>query len=662
MHPLRVAFLWHFHQPDYRSHNGFALPWVRLHAAKDYTWLPSLISSFPALVHTFNVVPSLVDQLSAYGHGTTDMLQNEANRLINGQSPEQPEAFSRALTVLNSSRSIAHLRHDELHRQALAGEWHAWTLQEWIDLTVCYHLAWCSPLLRLENEHVKGLLRKGFSYTSSELHELMQICVRACVDVVPTLRQLYHSGRIDLSVTPYHHPILPLLCNTDSAREALPESVLPLTAFAYPDDASAQIASALISAKHTFGANLHGMWPAEGSISNEALRLFAKYGVRWVASDEGVLQKSLGDAYTATAKYRAWSIGEQNETISVLFRDRALSDSIGFTYSLWEAEHAADDFMRRLEERRQLIVQNDGEDALIDSVVSIILDGENCWEFYDHNGEPFLRALCARLSDSTRYACIGMHEASRPTRTLQRIVAGSWIGASFDVWIGSPLNNLAWTLLREARAALAAMPEGKAQGSAIHTDPSLWDDMLSAESSDWFWWYDDRHDAPNKHDFDVLFRERLTTIFDACGVQPSIDLSISLYDYTVAEGAGKGIVHVSYGSVAMHTGDQIVRSIGIETSDAWQRMSLRLERRPQGAEQVTLTIRTNGHAERRARANVDGLSWWSEHLEESIQWDDDRMIAIYLLFNDSWTVEVEEESDDGQHRSTTIELQTSAKG
>lgn len=659
MHPLRVAFLWHFHQPDYRSHNGFALPWVRLHAVKDYAWLPSLISSYPGLVHTFNVVPSLLDQLAAYGHGTTDMLQQEASRLIDEHLPAQPEAFSRALTVLNSSKAIEHPRHDALHRQALAGTWHTWTLQDWIDLTVWYHLAWCSPQLRIESDSVKGLLGKGSSYTTTDLLTLMQICVDACVDVVPTLRRLYHAGRIDLSVTPYHHPILPLLCNTDSTLEALPDTMLPSKSFAYPDDASKQISTALESATHAFDSNIRGMWPAEGSISNEAIRLFARHGVHWVASDEGVLENSLGDAYTPTSKFRAWSVGEHGETVSVLFRDRALSDSIGFTYSSWDADLAADDFIQRLEERRRLIVEQDGENALLDSVVSIILDGENCWEFYEGNGEPFLKALCTRLSDSTQYACIGMHEASRTTQALHRIVAGSWIGSSFDVWIGSPLKNLAWTLLREARVALASMPDSNAEDSVMRTNTSVWDDMFSAESSDWFWWYDERHNAPNKQDFDTLFRERLKTIFTACGVQPSVDLAISLYDHTADEGAEKGAVHISYGSVAMHSGDQIVRSIATETSDAWQRLSLRLERRPEGAEQVTLTLRSDAQPDRRARVNVDGLSWWSEQPEESMQWDGERTVVIYVQFRASWSVEVEEESNDGQHRSTTVVLNAS---
>lgn len=659
MHPLRVAFLWHFHQPDYRSHKGFALPWVRLHATKDYAWLPALIASFPGLVHTFNVVPSLLDQLAAYGHGTTDMLQQEASRLVDGNYPERPEAFSHALTVLHSAKTIVHPRHDQLHREALTGTWHTWTLQEWIDLTVWYHLAWCSPHIRIENEHIKGLLGQGALFSATDLLLLMQASVEACVDVVPTLRQLFHAGRIDLSVTPYHHPILPLLCNTNSTIEALPNALLPEKPFMYPEDASKQIGMALKSASHAFDAKILGMWPAEGSISNEAVQLFAKHGVHWIASDEGVLENSLGNAYTPTSKFKAWSVGENGESVSVLFRDRALSDSIGFTYSSWDANRAADDFIQRLEERRRLIVQHDGEHALLDSVVTIILDGENCWEFYEGNGEPFLKALCARLSDSTQYACIGMHEASRTTQTLHHVVAGSWIGSSFDVWIGSPLKNLAWTLLQEARAAIASNSDGDAEVRVSNTNNTTWDEMFSAESSDWFWWYDERHVAPNKHDFDTLFRERLQTIFAACSVQPSVDLSISLYEHAMAHGAEKGTIHISYGSVAMHSGDQIARSISTETSEAWQRITLRLERLPQDAEQITLTLRSAGRTDRRARVNVDGLAWWSDELEESMQWDGEQTVVMYVHFQQSWFVEVEEESNDGQHRSTIITLNAS---
>ncbi|MDZ4746654.1 MAG: glycoside hydrolase family 57 protein [bacterium] len=657
MHPLRIAFLWHFHQPDYRSQHGFTLPWVRLHAAKDYAWLPDLFAEFPAIRQTINIVPSLIDQLAAYSHGTTDALQREAKRIEQGLLPEHPNTYAHALTVLHAERMIAHKRHDALHVQAVSGEWHAWTIQEWIDLTVWYHLAWCSPHLRRQDAVVMGLLSKGQNFTTTDVQSLMHVLTDACDDVVPTLRRLHKLGQIDVSVTPYHHPILPLLCNTESTRDALPDSALPIPAFVFPQDASSQVKSAKTAAQHAFDDSVHGMWPAEGSISNEALKVFARHGIRWVASDEGILANSLGEEYSATSKYRAWAVGEGDETVSVVFRDRALSDAIGFTYSNWDANRAADDFIRQLEERRRLIVQNEGTDALLDSVVSIILDGENCWEFYENNGESFLRALCARLANTTLYSCIGMNEATRPTRSIRSIVAGSWIGASFDIWIGSPLKNLAWSLLREARSAVDCLPSFPSDVNVKRSNASILDDILSAESSDWFWWYDDRHQAPNKRDFDMLFRERLTTIFNACSVVPSIDLSISLYDHVdVMQGAQKGAVHVSYGSMAMHTGNQIVRSVAMESNDSWQRLTIRLERKPVNDEQVTLILRNESQAQRLVRVNSSGLTWSSEQADESARLTTELELEIYVQFRAVWTVEIEEVNDSGEHRTATIEL------
>ncbi|MBU3741660.1 MAG: hypothetical protein FGM24_05170 [Candidatus Kapabacteria bacterium] len=456
-----------------------------------------------------------------------------------------------------------------------------------------------------------------------------------------------------MSVTPFHHPILPLLCNTDVALQCTPQATLPEPPFEAAGDAAVQVARAIDDAETRFGVRPVGMWPAEGAISMAALDIMVRAGIRWTASDDAVLRRSLGDLASPTSALFPRRVITPSGSIAVLFRDHDLSDAIGFTYASWEPQRAVDDFVRRLEERRLRIVDTHGEAALEHAVVPIMLDGENCWEFYADNGRAFLTTLMATLADTTRFAAVSCSQATAPEHVkampdLTHLTAGSWIDGTFDVWIGSPEKNLAWSLLREARAHLAhALAAG--QTSATR---EAYEHLLVAEGSDWFWWYDDRHVAPHKPLFDVLFRARLTAAYTALQVKPPDVLAATLYDAVMHQGRTR--VAVSYGGSAMHESDLIAHDVRLEQSGDWQRVVLSLRRRPSEQESLTLVVTSTDATERRCRVHADCVLWHSPMHDEGAHYLTDLEVAVYLHAERSWIVCVQEER--GSVRTFTTEL------
>jgi len=289
-----------------------------------------------------------------------------------------------------------HAWHTELLRTARLTPENIST-QDLLDLIVLYNLAWTSPRLRREHSGIGNLLHKSRGFTWNDVVTIQDITRSACADVIPAIQRYVDNGGC-VSTTPYHHPILPLLIHSDVAREAVPTMEVPYPAMSFPDDAEQHVRRAITRHSDLFSSPPVGMWPAEGSISNDAVNLFVRCGLRWIASDEVVLRNSLGENSWPTAAMYPWRITTDSGDITLFARDRELSDAIGFSYADRDPKRAAEDFVRLLEERRRAIIAHDGEEALADAVVSVILDGENCWEFYRNNGEDFLLTLGETLT------------------------------------------------------------------------------------------------------------------------------------------------------------------------------------------------------------------------------------------------------------------------
>jgi len=511
-----LVLLWHFHQPDYREpRSGRArLPWVRLHAAKDYLDMARRLEGFPRVRATFNFTPVLVDQLEDATRGLPDALFDRLAQPVESLDDEGRREI--AYRCLQRPRRALE-RWPELGRRiARAARARAASAppgdEELLELETAFLLAWLDPLFLTEPEASRALGTHG-RYTARHRDDLLALHARLTAQVIPAYRVLAERGQAELSASPYYHPILPLLVDQGVARRARPELALPLEPFAEPGDARLQIDCALARHTEIFGRPPLGMWPSEGSVSPEVAELAAACGLRWLASDEGVLFRSLPEAHGSRgALHRPWAFQTPAGEIALFFRDRELSDRIGFVYAQWDAGEAVQDFMERL---RRIGREHAGDEP---PVVAVILDGENCWESYAEDGGPFLDQLYEALDRSTDIRTrtpAEVLETARVIPMLSHLHSGSWIDADFHIWMGHPEKNRAWDLLSRARQAVAS-----------RTAPEAMEAVLRAEGSDWFWWLGDDHDAPDKAIFDELFRQQLKAAYEAAGVPAPAALSI----------------------------------------------------------------------------------------------------------------------------------------
>lgn len=645
--PLRICFLWHQHQPDYRVGDAFFLPWVRLHAVKDYHDLCLILRRHPVR-HTFNVVPSMLMQLDAYGKGLMDPLEALCRRPAELLTQEERRELAEWATTIQRDTMVRPLpRYDELFDALADGRWELFSVQDWRDVQVLVNLAWLGPVTRRTSPVAQELLARGRGFTHDDVLAVLDLHHEIMARVADTFAHGEHAGAFEISVTPYHHPILPLIINTDVMSEARPDAPRPDAPYRAPGHAVRHVRRALADWEQRTGRRPRGMWPAEGALSMEALRVLAAEGVRWTASDEDVLRASLGAGWDGTDLFFPHAVSTEAGEIRVLFRDHALSDAIGFSYASWEVHAAVSDMVRRLEERRTLIVRQHGEDALDSAVVPIMLDGENCWEFYRNNGEDFLDALCVALSDTDRFLSVTCSEATAGSapRHLHHLRAGSWIDADMSVWIGDRVKNAAWSLLAAAKQALEA--SGKDAETVAAT-------METVEASDWFWWYDERHTAPHKPMFDAIFRRHLAAIFADCGVAPPYDLSRPLREVGMTSEPAR--IPVVFGTTSMHRSNALVRDVAIEQHNDWQRLTVRLERKPSESEEVVVQIIGQDGFERACLIACDELLWRSPHTDEGFEWFGEASVAFYLHAHRIWTVKVTEERVDGNQLSTIVHV------
>lgn len=513
-HQLKVCILWHMHQPDYRDpiSGHTLLPWTWLHALKDYGEMLETIRETDARV-TVNLVPSLLEQLERYDNGEDqdhwlELLAREPEQL---EEKERQFVVEQFFSVNEQTQIFSQPRYHELfliragHPDSAA---RYFSDQDLLDLQVWFLLAWTGSHLRRKSPLVSGLLKLGRHFRPEQKQELLQCCREEVARVLDLHRELEEEGLIEISVTPYAHPILPLLCDLHTAQEPSPGLPLPAADFRYPEDARLQVREGLKTAERIFGPRPRGMWPAEGAVSEEAVRLLAEEGALWAATDEDILARSLGQGLIE--RHRLYQI-YQFARLPLLFRDRELSDRIGFLYATWNSKDAVADLMGRL---KLIAKQAPG------GTVAIILDGENCWERYPENGYPFLRDFYLALQQSADMEMATIKTALSQVEPvpLERLSSGSWIRADFTTWIGHPEENLAWELLHQARHDVF---REEISHALDHPDEPLSDlvrEMLRAEGSDWFWWYGDEHTSAQADIFDRLFRLHLEGLYQFRGL------------------------------------------------------------------------------------------------------------------------------------------------
>ena len=442
------------HQPFYKDliTGAYRLPWTRLHALKDYYGMVKILEDFPSIRQTFNLVPSLLVQLEEYARGEAkDPFLALALKPAEELTPEDREFLLRNFFLAHTARMIYRFpRYGELYTNRQAGK--GFEVQDYRDLQMLSQLAWFDEDIREKDPEVRQLMEKGENYSLEDQILMGRKQTEICALVIPKYAKMAKAGQIEISTTPFYHPILPLICDSDIGAVSHPGLPLP-PRFRYPGDALLQLIRARGYLEQTFGVVPAGLWPSEGSVSDAALQLAAAAGFKWAATDDGVLAKTLGKAVTPEIAYRPYVWERNGSAMQMIFRDHMLSDLIGFEYSGMDPDEAASDFLRRVVEKCARILA-DGRDA----IVPIILDGENAWEYYDRNGRPFFRALYAGIAADPRMEALTMSEACARVApvSLDHVSPGSWIDANFDIWIGAEEDNQAWRLLLGARKAYDA--------------------------------------------------------------------------------------------------------------------------------------------------------------------------------------------------------------
>lgn len=539
MSEVTLAILWHQHQPYYPDDvaGENPMPWVRLHGVKDYYGMALHLQEVPEMRCTINLVPSLVLQLQAYTeHGGTDKLL-EAARLPARSLTEEDALYALdQFFMANAATMIRPFpRYYELYLRRAPGKNTAkealrrFAERDFRDLQVWFNLAWVHPLAIEQDANLKELVRKGRNFTEEEKNWLLDQHIDILRRILPLHKKLADSGQIELITTPFYHPIVPLLFDKKLAREALPDVKLPKYAGGYVEDAAVHVERAIAQHTRVFGAPPRGMWPAEGSVCQSMLPLLARHGIRWIATDEGILSQATqgfvgrdehGHVRNPEHLYRPYRVQEGDAELGIVFRDHALSDMIGFHYQHSAGEEAANDFVKHVHNIGQAVKM------VRKPLVTVILDGENCWEHYPQGGVPFLRTLYQKCASSEHIKSVRIGdylEHSPPRDTLPHLFAGSWINHNFAIWIGHEEDNSAWDLLHKAREHLRTRTQ---QGHvSAETLRRAWEEIYIAEGSDWFWWYGDDHFTPQKSLFDYLFRKHLQNVYLLLGETPPVEFA-----------------------------------------------------------------------------------------------------------------------------------------
>ena len=537
--PLYLAMIWHQHQPLYykdQAANLYMKPWVRVHASKDYVDMAAMLEQYPKVHVTFNLTPTLIRQLDDIAAGAKDKYWVIAEKPASQLTAEDKKFMLQRFFDINRKiiarfpryQQLLDDRGTDLSDTGLEATIARWTEAEWRDLQVLFNLAWTDPDW-LAQEPLKALNEKAANFSEEDKKVLFQEHLRLVKEVIPVHRRLQEAGQIEITMTPYAHPILPLLVDTNLALQAAPKLPLP-SRFMYGQDAVAQLQKGIELYQEHFGRPPAGMWPAEGSVAQEIVGIVANGGIRWMASDEGVLARSLGKpgfnrnsaevVTDADDLYRPYYVTSGDKPpVLMVFRDVVLSDKVGFTYSGTSGKAAAQDFMNRL---RNIAARLKEEGKPGPHLVTVILDGENAWEYYPNDGKEFLHTLYQLLSEATDIKTVTPSEYVNmypDQRKIEKLWAGSWIGADFTTWIGEEEENLAWDYLGKVRADLQKYVGGVRQTTPEKLAGAL-DFMYAAEGSDWFWWYGADQSSGDDASFDEMYRRTLMDVYNALGETP----------------------------------------------------------------------------------------------------------------------------------------------
>ncbi len=548
---IHLAIVWHQHQPVYFKDpetGVYAKPWVRVHAAKDYYDMAAILKAYPDVHTAFNITPSLIRQLDDFAAGAVDAYWEMTMVPAEELSEEQKRFILRRFFDINPRIIDRFPRYVELQAmragvgdEEIEAALESWTTEDFRDLQVLFNLAWTDPSF-LAEEPLASLVEAEQGFSEKDKTIVLDEHLRILKAVIPLHREMQAAGQIEVTMTPFAHPILPLLVDTTLAKIAMPSAELPLPPFRHAEDATAQVARGVAMYRDHFGADPQGMWPAEGSVAQIIVHPVGDAGIRWMASDEGVLAKSLGmDSFArdtadvvqeADALYRPYTVlgGAEEIPVAIVFRDTVISDKVGFTYSGLAGEVAAEDFISRIHDIRDRL-RKQGADG--PNLVTVILDGENAWEHYPNDGKAFLHSLYQMLSEDEQIVTVTPSEylemfPEEPSRQIDDLWPGSWIGHDFSTWIGEDEENLAWDYLRRVRETLRRYETGLLTPPSEEALEDAMTQMYIAEGSDWFWWYGADQNSGSDEDFDRQYRDTLRQVLTTLGEEPPDWLNVPI--------------------------------------------------------------------------------------------------------------------------------------
>lgn len=626
----KVLFVWHMHQPSYYDPvmREMSLPWVRLHGTRGYNDLPFMAERFPMVHQTVNFVPCLMDQIEMLASGTVlDSYYHLSKKVASDLSIEEKvfllrnffscpyesmiKPYPRYATLWSRTTSRSIQQVDEWEKLAMTMGDH-----EFLDLQVWFNLTWFGYAARKTYPVIDEWVRKGSQFTEEEKQAVLDLQLTIVRGLIPSYRKLQSDGLIEISTSPYFHPILPLLISTRIAKRSRPDLSLPED-FAWPQDAEDQLVRALDRHEALWGTRPGGVWPSEGSVCPELMEMGASIGVSWMATDEEILRRSRpSEHWKNLSPFHIYQMESLQNSPKLIFRDRGLSDRIGFLYARYNGTEAALDLISNMEKIEH--VADKSESA---PVIPIILDGENPWESYPDGGYLFLHSLFERLEHHPRLQAATVSEAMGecPPKPLAELYSGSWINHDYNIWIGQHEDNVGWNYLGKTRQFL----EREVQ-SGYHPperiDAAL-REMYAAEGSDWFWWFGDDFQTMQSAEFDRLFRAHQQNVYRILGreiplflnepvqvrgpdesivypidfIQPVIDGMITHY----YEWTGAGVFDALRTQGAMFLGAPLIQKLffGFDRERFYLRIDLDPELCEKELPEYYLTVRLNNKEE-----------------------------------------------------------------
>ncbi len=529
---VKLALLWHMHQPWYVEPDSgrIELPWVRTHAIKDYYGMAKLLEEFPGNKATINLVPSLLRQIELYIEGKKDTFQEIFEKNPGNMTKDETDFLVNNFFSVNYDNHIRpfpeyaslHKKMSDAGGNKYQGNWkEIFSDSELLDLQVWFSLTNIDQYYRKNDERIRKLIKKGMGFTDKEKKEVELVELEIMKEIIPLHKKLWDKGKLEISTTPYYHPILPLLIDPQLGRvadPALPEYRLN---FNWKVDAELQVKRGLDYMEKLFGRRPEGIWPSEGSLSEEALEILESGGVKWTATDEKIVERSLSESgadpdLISRSKFKPWSFRKGD--MRIFFRDNYLSDLIGFHYKKWDPKDAASDLYKKIESA--------GEEAEKDLVLPVILDGENAWEFYKDSGREFLREFYSLVQSSNRVDMVTFSEAClMPSGDLKTFSPGSWINGNFNIWIGHEDDRRGWALISSVKMLI----EENIDKIPADLIPEIMENIYIAEGSDWFWWYGTENHTDDLDKFDLLFRKNLIKACTLAGLEAPAELGFPVF-------------------------------------------------------------------------------------------------------------------------------------